>query len=239
MSDLSRIGGIHYEMMRSCYNENHVIYKQYGAKGIRVCDEWHDRDIFRKWCNDNGYQRSMRIKRYDTTKDFEPSSCYLAFSENTLSSGVGRYARKTKKERNKVLAECNMERGYSKTRIYNIYMGMHDRCENPNSLHYDYYGKRGFAVCEEWSGKYGFPRFYKWAMEHGYKENLTIDRVDNTKGYCPENCRWVTQKVQCNNRRSHKKYNFLGEYLTEGQIQAKYGIDMEMIFKKRKIFENF
>ena len=50
MADLNSIGGLHYEMMRRCYNPQSIAFKSYGAKGIKVCEEWHDRDNFRKWC---------------------------------------------------------------------------------------------------------------------------------------------------------------------------------------------
>ena len=53
MASLNTIGGIHYEIMKRCYDPNSVAYKDYGAKGIIVCEEWHDRNIFRQWCLDN------------------------------------------------------------------------------------------------------------------------------------------------------------------------------------------
>ena len=60
MADLNTIGGLHYEMMRRCYNETSVAYKDYGAKGITVCLEWHDRENFRKWAIENGYEKGLR-----------------------------------------------------------------------------------------------------------------------------------------------------------------------------------
>lgn len=55
MADTNTIGGLHYEMMKRCYNKKSVMYSYYGAKGITVCQEWHDREVFRKWCKDNGW----------------------------------------------------------------------------------------------------------------------------------------------------------------------------------------
>lgn len=85
-------------------------------------------------------------------------------------------------------------------RIYKVWGGMKSRCYNPNANNYKYYGGRGISVSEDW--KDNFLAFYKWSMENGYKEGLTLDREDNGLDYSPENCRWVTMKVQCNNRRN-------------------------------------
>lgn len=84
-------------------------------------------------------------------------------------------------------------------KLYNSYRAMKNRCSKNYSEKHLYYD-RGISVCEEW--KKDFSLFRSWAKENGFKEGLTIDRIDNDKGYFPENCRWVTQLVNCNNRRN-------------------------------------
>lgn len=84
----------------------------------------------------------------------------------------------------------------SKSRIYRIWRHMKSRCYNPNVESYPWYGGKGISVCEEWQH---FEPFNKWAKDNGYSSDRSIDRVDNAKGYAPENCRWSTDKEQARN----------------------------------------
>lgn len=97
----------------------------------------------------------------------------------------------------------------SHKRLYDSYCSMMRRCFNPSHAQYHLYGGRGISVCPEW--KNNFKKFAEWSLTHGYSDNLTIDRIDNSKGYSPDNCRWATILQQCSNRRTNVYYTHNGE----------------------------
>lgn len=119
-------------------------------------------------------------------------------SGNTTSCGC--VHKKQLSERNSKLLTTH---GMSKTRLYTIWTDMKQRCGNPNDKYYYLYGGRGISVCSEW--KSNFKSFAEWALANGYQDNLSIDRIDNDKGYCSDNCRWATAKEQANNKRKKVK----------------------------------
>ena len=86
---------------------------------------------------------------------------------------------------------------------------MKERCANPHNKRYERYGGRGISVCEEWKKDYS--EFREWALENGYKDGLTIDRIDNEKGYSPENCRWVDRKTQNRNYSRNHLITYMGK----------------------------
>lgn len=86
---------------------------------------------------------------------------------------------------------------------------MKTRCYNPNYDKYKYYGGKGIKVCDEWLESWY--AFEDWAMENGYNDSLTLDRIDPEGNYSPENCRWISMKEQANNRTSNRMIEYNGE----------------------------
>lgn len=119
-------------------------------------------------------------------------------NENKLKTGNTKSCGCLKKER-------LTKHGLSKTKLYNVYQQMIERCYNPNCKNYKKYGANGITVCPEWHEKdKGFIAFYNWAIDSGYKEGLTIDRINGKGNYEPSNCRWATYEQQNTNLKISK-----------------------------------
>lgn len=122
-------------------------------------------------------------------------------ASNHLISGE---ALQCKKCRDANFSKAGIKHGCSHERLYHIWLGMRKRCYNTNDKSYNHYGGRGIKICNEWgAGKLdisGYLAFKKWAKENGYKEDLSIDRIDVDGPYSPENCRWATFELQCQNK---------------------------------------
>ena len=109
--------------------------------------------------------------------------------------------------------------GESKTRLYCAWQNMKARCYRKSTREYNNYGGRGITVCDEWIHSY--ENFKGWSIQNGYSDKLTLDRIDVNKGYSPDNCRWITNKEQQNNKRDNVIYTFNGETLTLAQWSEK------------------
>ena len=130
------------------------------------------------------------------------------------------------------------------SRLTAIHNGIKFRCYNPKYKGYKNYGGRGITVCAEWlstdrvyvaphiTATKGFLAFKQWAISNGYKDNLTLDRIDNNKGYSPENCRWVTAKIQNNNRRNNLLITYKGQVKTLHQWCDELSLSYSKIFQR-------
>lgn len=114
--------------------------------------------------------------------------------------------------------ECRVSRikhGKTKSKLYAVWNSIKGRCRNENNTAYKNYGGRGIQICDEWADD--FETFYNWAINNGYSEELTVDRIDVDGNYTPDNCRFVSDVVQANNKRDNKiiKYNGISKTVSE------------------------
>jgi hypothetical protein len=111
--------------------------------------------------------------------------------------------------------------------LYQEWSRIKRRCNNSNMECYKNYGGRGISVCNTWSSS---PEtFISWCLANGYKKGLTLDRIDNSKGYSPDNCRWVTRKVQANNKRNNHLITFKDETFTLSEWSEKLNINYSVL----------
>lgn len=125
--------------------------------------------------------------------------------------------------------------GLRNTRLYKEWIGIKTRCYNKNSPSYNDYGERGIVMCDEWLSD--FKAFYNWAVKSGYDENAprgvcTLDRKDNNGPYSPENCRWITNEEQQNNKRNNRVITFGGKTQTVPQWAKELGMNPSTIHSR-------
>lgn len=117
---------------------------------------------------------------------------------------------------NEVTSFINRTHHMKGTRLYHCWDSMKQRCYNKNSSAYKYYGQRGISVCKEWKDR--FESFMEWSLKNGYKDNLSIDRINVNGNYCPENCKWSTAKEQVRNRRNNVWIYFKGKRVLQADF---------------------
>lgn len=123
-----------------------------------------------------------------------------------------------------------IKHGGSGTPLYNVWKSMRQRCNNSKSHDYRWYGMDGVKICEKWDD---FANFREWALKNGYKNGLTIDRVNSHGPYSPENCRWITIQEQQKNKRNILKFFYLGDLYTVDTFCNKFGISKAMFYDRK------
>lgn len=126
------------------------------------------------------------------------------------------------KYRNKI---CENESLYSK------FNAMKARCYRTTSNQYANYGARGITICDEWMNKdTGFDAFADWALSHGYKDDLTIERIDVNKGYYPDNCKWIPRVEQSYNKQNTVWVEFEGERVSLAKLCSEKGLNYQTVY---------
>lgn len=173
-----------------------------------------------------GYALRRWNCKCDCGKDTKVST-HALISVNTRSCGCRQRV---------IMKEQFAKHHLSYTRIYNVWKGMINRCYNPKSASYNRYGGRGITVCDEWRGETGVKNFYEWAIHSGHSDTLTLDRIDNDRGYSPDNCRWATKKQQANNTRWNHLVTINGETHNIGEWAEITGLNRKTIYRRVKLY---
>lgn len=107
---------------------------------------------------------------------------------------------------------------------------MKDRCYNPNNNHFKYYGGKGIIVCNEW--KNDFKNFYDWMSSNGYKEGMSIDRINNSLGYSPSNCRVIPFSEQSSNRTTNYSIMYEGHFYTVAELSKLLNVKSSTLYSR-------
>lgn len=126
----------------------------------------------------------------------------------------------------------NKTHGETNSRLYNIWRGVKKRCRLKSYDGYKDYGAKDIDVCEEWYSSY--ENFREWSLNNGYKEGLTLDRIDGLKGYTPNNCRWTDWKTQENNRCNNVIVTYKGKQYPRGILASKLQVTVQAIHYRQK-----
>ena len=114
--------------------------------------------------------------------------------------------------------------------LYSKYNAMKARCYRKTSSQYKNYGGRGITICDEWmDADNGFDNFADWALSHGYKDDLTIERIDVNKGYSPDNCKWIPRLEQAYNKTNTVWVDYHGEQIQLALLCKRFGISYQSI----------
>lgn len=139
--------------------------------------------------------------------------CKVDIRKDQLTRGITKSCGCLQKDiAKKTMAENMKKYGFSEHPLNKIFNGMKQRCYNEKDKGFRYYGKRGISICNEWLND--FKTFYNWAIENGYKRGLSIDRIDVSGNYTPNNCRFVSMKVQNTNKKNNLHIEYKGETKT-------------------------
>lgn len=129
----------------------------------------------------------------------------------------------------------HLKHGFAhKEKLYGVWKTMHQRCRDKNIKRANSYVNKGIRVCAEWSD---YSVFREWAFLNGYKESLTLDRIDNNGDYKPSNCRWVDYKKQANNKSTNHRLTFNGKTKTLSEWADEIGMSQDTL--KRRIYSGW
>lgn len=183
--------------------------------------------------------KAERPKNYKDRHSFWLCECEcgnsITISRNRLVTGHTKSCGCLKLEHAEYMGSKNKKHGLRTSRIYEVWKNMSRRCNNPEDSAYVYYGERGISICDEWSGEIGLLNFYNWALANGYRDDLTIDRINSNGNYEPSNCRWTDMGTQNRNKNNNIKIIINGVSFDSLKDVAKhYGVSYNTVYGRHK-----
>ena len=174
----------------------------------------------------NHYSISYTLKKGEESYTFTSEKDACKFLGVKSCSVASSYYRKCKCKGYEVIRGEITSHNESSKRLYSIWISMRRRCNDKKHMHYKNYGGKGIKVCDEWCD---YESFRDWALEHGYNDNLTLDRKDNNGNYEPNNCRWATYIQQGANKRTNHYVVVNGERMIAKECERRYSIPKSTI----------
>lgn len=147
-----------------------------------------------------------------------------------LTNGLVKSCGCLKKEQDKINLTKYHKHKLSHTKLWDTYYSMKSRCYDKTNKRYNDYGGRGITICNEWLEN--FENFALWSLENGFDKNFQIDRIDNDLSYSPQNCRWISQKENCRNRRSNVMIKYNGKIITLVELSEILNIPYKTAYSK-------
>ena len=224
-------------MMNRCYNDSHTNFPAYGGRGIFVEKVWHDAYTYNAWAVEHGLSKpGMTVDRIDVNGPYGPDNCRVIAKSMNRPERCGHKFYGIKLKTLRLMAQLNcgedapsattiahrLERGedilsaispvrgpkYAPPKTRTIEQQLRRRLDKVKArVKSRAYRELGVYVCEEWLGREGAARFVRWAIDMGFRPELTLDRINNYGPYSPSNCRWVDRSVQNLNKR-HTRPDF-------------------------------
>lgn len=152
---------------------------------------------------------------------------YIIVKGNSLTTGhtksCGCLGRESK-------VEVNTTHGLRNHPLYGVWLNVKGRCCNPNNSHYKYYGDKGITVCDEWRDD--FKSFYDWMINNGYHKGMSIDRIDNSLGYSPDNCRVIPLSAQSSNRTTNYKIPYNDSFYTVAELSRLLNVKSSTLYSR-------
>lgn len=175
----------------------------------------------------NGIKRKRALFKCDcgNIKDYDFSAVKTGHTKNCKECG------------NKFRAKSKTKHGMSKDILYKKWSDMKKRCYNPNVDRYNQYGALGIKVCDEW--KNNFELFYNWSLNNGFKENLTLERLNVNGDYEPNNCVYITLREQHFNKKNTRYVEYNGVKISLAKLLFEKGLSNKLSHVHKKLNNGF